>query len=138
MGKKKYYNYDNNESIDETTNEEVTENVTEDITPVEEVVVESVVEETPIETVEEKKEESVVNTNINGEDLTIHYTSGRTINLNKTKVYATSKSRIVNTIVTGKYYIVNGQAKDGRYRIASSKSTDPKHCIGFVNKEDIK
>lgn len=137
MGKKKYYNYDNNESIDETTNEEVTENVTEDITPVEEVV-ESVVEETPIETVEKKKEESVVNTNINGEDLTIHYTSGRTINLNKTKVYATSKSRIVNTIVTGKYYIVNGQAKDGRYRIASSKSTDPKHCIGFVNKEDIK
>ena len=143
MGKKKYYNYDNDnttETIDETTNEEVTteevvtENITEETAPVEE----SVVEDAPIETVKEKKEESVVNTNINGEDLTIHYTSGRAINLNKTKVYATSKSRIVNTIVTGKYYIVNGNAKDGRYRITSAKSANPKYCIGFVNKEDIK
>ena len=134
---KKRYNYNDTEpenSVEDTIDTGAEVVMESPITADDSSIVEEVSDNDAAVNIE-KEEEPMDHRN---DGLQVHYVAGKTVKLNKTKVYPTSKSENASKILTGVYYITNGKLKDGRYRISSKRTTEPKYAVGYINKEDIK
>lgn len=67
---------------------------------------------------------------------------GKKLTLKKTPLYASSTSKTKVNTLTGTYYLYDGKAISGRYRITNAKvncgkSPLGKYVTGYVNKSDI-
>lgn len=152
--KKKYYNavtqsepegeaiVNDTETVDNAENDEiVANNEKEEIVEVSESIVDEVPKPEPVvkddnivkEDIKKMEEENMESPVLNKQ-----YTTGKTVVLDKTDVYATSKSINVKAKLTGTYYLTSGKLENGRYRISNIKSPDKKHAVGYIAAKDVK